>query len=266
MILDEILEHKRSQIERLRPRYVDWSPPVEAPVRRDFAAAIKGLSAGRRSGSHGTPVLIAEFKRRSPSRGEIRPGAKPVALVRTYEGAGAAAVSVLTDERYFGGTLGDLAEARGAIGIPVLRKDFIIDEVQLAESCGPEGPDCLLLIAAALSGERLRGLRELAARCGQACLVEVHDEAELARALEGGAEIVGINNRDLRTFEVSLDTTLRLRPRVPEGIPVVSESGIHGAEDVRRLAEAGVDAMLVGDALMAAEDPARKIGELLGAR
>jgi len=138
--------------------------------------------------------------------------------------------------------------------------------VQLAESCGPEGPDCLLLIAAALSGERLRGLRELAARCGQACLVEVHDEGELDRALEGGAEIVGINNRDLRTFEVSLDTTLRLRPRVPEGIPVVSESGIHGAEDVRRLAEAGVDAMLVGDALMAAEDPARKIGELLGAR
>ena len=266
MILDEILEHKRSQIERLRPRYGDWSPPVEAPVRRDFAAAIKGLSAGRRSERHGTPALIGEFKRRSPSRGEIRPGAHPCAMVRTYEGAGAAAVSVLTDQRYFGGTLGDLVEARGGIGIPVLRKDFIIDEVQLAESCGPEGPDCLLLIAAALSVERLRGLRELAARCGQACLVEVHDEGELDRALESGAEIVGINNRDLRTFEVSLDTTLRLRPRVPEGIPLVSESGIHGAEDVKRLAEAGVDAMLVGEALMAADDPARKIGELLGAR
>jgi len=266
MILDEILEHKRTQIERLRDRYGDWSPPVEASARRDFAAAIKGLSGGHRSGNDRTPALIAEFKRRSPSRGEIRPGAQPCAMVRAYEGMGAAAVSVLTDERYFGGTLGDLVEARGAIGIPVLRKDFIIDEVQLAESCGPEGPDCLLLIAAALSVERLRGLRELAARCGQVCLVEVHDEGELDRALESGAEIVGINNRDLRTFEVSLDTTLRLRPRVPEGIPVVSESGIHEAEDVRRLAEAGVDAMLVGEALMAAEDPARKIGEMLGAR
>ncbi len=266
MILDEILEHKRSQIEKLRQRYGDWSPPAEAPVRRDFAAAIEGSSAGSRSANYGTPSLIAEFKRRSPSRGEIRPGAQPCAMVQAYEGAGAAAVSVLTEERYFGGVLGDLVEARGAIGIPVLRKDFIIDEVQLAESCGPEGPDCLLLIAAALSVERLRGLRELAARCGQACLVEVHDEGELDRALESGAEIVGINNRDLRTFEVSLDTTLRLRRRVPEGIPVVSESGVHGAEDVRRLADAGVDAMLVGEALMAAEDPARKIEELLGAR
>ena len=210
--------------------------------------------------------MIAEFKRRSPSRGEIRPGAQPCAVVRAYEGAGAAAVSVLTEERFFGGTLDDLEAARGAIGLPVLRKDFIIDEVQLAESCGPEGPDGLLLIAAALTVDRLRSLRELAARCGQAALVEVHDEAEVDRALESGAEIVGINNRNLRTFEVSVDTTLKLRPRVPEGIPIVSESGIHTAEDVRRLAGAGVDAMLVGEALMSAQDPARKIEELLGAR
>ncbi len=264
VILDEILAHKRSQIERLRRRHGDWSPPGQRPARRDFLAAIEGFPAGRRTETHGTPRLIAEFKRRSPSRGEIWPGAQPVALVRAYEGAGAAAVSVLTDERFFGGTLGDLVAARGGVEIPVLRKDFIIDEVQVAESCGPEGPDCLLLIAAALSVNRLRSLREVAARCGQPCLVEVHGEAELDKALESGAELVGINNRDLRTFEVSLETTVRLRPKVPEGVPVVAESGIQTREDVARLAGAGVDAMLVGEALMMAEDPARKIGELLG--
>ncbi len=122
----------------------------------------------------------------------------------------------------------------------------------------------MLLIAAALSVNRLRSLREVAARCGQPCLVEVHGEAELDKALESGAELVGINNRDLRTFEVSLETTVRLRPKVPEGVPVVAESGIQTREDVARLAGAGVDAMLVGEALMMAEDPARKIGELLG--
>ncbi len=204
MILDEILAHKRCEIEGLRRRYAGWAPPAAAPARRDFRAAIGGDGVS----------LIAEFKRRSPSRGEIRAGAQPVDIARAYERAGAAALSVLTDERYFGGSLADLTAARGAVGLPALRKDFFIDECQFAESAGPEGPDCVLLIAAALEVGQLRALRELAARCGQAALVEVHDEAELDRALESGAEIIGINNRNLQTFEVSLDATLRLRPFV----------------------------------------------------
>ena len=253
MILDDVLAHKRSEIAALRLRYGDWEPPAEAPRRRDFAGALRGEGVS----------LIAEFKRRSPSRGDIRPEADPGRMARAYEGAGAAALSVLTDDRFFGGGLSDLVEAREASGLPALRKDFVVDACQVAESAGKEGPDCLLLIAAALDVGELRSLRELAARCGQAALVEVHDEAELERALESGAEIIGINNRDLRTFEVSLEVTVRLRPRVPEGLLVVSESGIRDGEDVRRLKDIGVDAMLVGEALMAAEDPARKIEELL---
>jgi indole-3-glycerol phosphate synthase len=255
MILDEILEHKRSEIAGLRPLCEGWSPPAVPPPRRDFAAAVQraGIS------------LIAEFKRRSPSRGDINVGADPARVARAYAGAGAAALSVLTDIRFFGGSMDDLLAARGAAELPVLRKDFIIDPCQVAESSGADGPDCLLLIAAALDASQLRSLRELAGRCGQVALVEVHNEEELEEALASGAEIVGINNRDLRTFEVSLATTLSLRPRVPTGIPVVSESGIHTCDDVRRLADAGVDAILVGEGLMAADDPARKIEELMGA-
>lgn len=252
-MLETILAHKREEIAPLRKRFADWAPPQEAPKRRPFAEALRGEGVS----------LIAEFKRRSPSRGDIRPGADPAEMARTYEGAGAAAMSVLTDEGFFGGSLDDLEQARGAVRLPVLRKDFIIDRCQIAESAGLDGPDCLLLIVAALEDAALRDLRELAARCGQAVLVEVHDEAEVERALASGAEIIGINNRDLKTFEVSLDTTLRLRPRIPQGLPVVSESGIHSADDVRRLADAGVDAMLVGEALMSAEDAGRKIEELL---
>lgn len=254
-ILETILAHKREEIASLRSRYGDWEPPAEAPPRRSFAAALRGEGVS----------LIAEFKRRSPSRGDIRPDADPAGIARIYERAGAAALSVLTDERFFGGGLEDLKAARGATGLPVLRKDFVIEPCQIAESADAEGPDCLLLIAAALDMKELRELRELAARCGQGALVEVHDEEELGRALESGAEIIGINNRNLRTFEVSLDTTLSLRPRIPDGLLTVSESGIRTADDVRRLSEAGVDAMLVGEALMAAADPERKIEELLEA-
>jgi indole-3-glycerol phosphate synthase len=254
MILDDIVARKRSDLTALRTRFADWQPPVTPPVRRDFRAALlrPGVS------------LIAEFKRRSPSKGEINAGADPREVARWYAEAGAAAISVLTDEPFFGGSLSDLVAAREICHLPVLRKDFIIDPVQIAESASPDGPDALLLIAAVLEGEELRELRELAARCGQAALVEVHDEAELEKALASGAEIIGINNRDLRTFAVSLETTLRLRPHVPAGRPVVAESGIHTGEDVRRLREAGVEAMLVGEALMAAPDPRAKLEELLG--
>ena len=254
MILDDIVAQKRNDLADLRPRFTGWQPPSITPPRRDFPAALRrpGIS------------LIAEFKRRSPSKGDINADADPGAVARMYEQAGASAMSVLTDGPFFGGSLRDLAAARGKCHLPVLRKDFIIDPVQIAESAGPEGPDCLLLIAAVLEVEDLRALRELAAACGQAALVEVHDEAELEKALASGAESIGTNNRDLRTFTVSLETTLRLRPRVPEGLLVVAESGIHTREDVRRLEDAGVEAMLVGEALMKAPDPARKVRELLG--
>jgi indole-3-glycerol phosphate synthase len=255
LILERILTQKRAEITDLRQQLAEWQPPPEAPPRRDFRSAVaaSGIS------------LIAEFKRRSPSRGEISAGADPVEVSRSYERAGARAVSVLTDAGFFGGGMEDLRRARVAVDLPVLRKDFIIDQCQVAESSGPDGPDCVLLIASALDAHEIRSLRELAARCGQATLVEVHDEVELERALESGAEIIGINNRDLRTFEVSLDTTLSLRPRLPQDRLLVSESGIHTADDVRRLADAGVDAMLVGEAVMAAADPEAKVRELLSA-
>ncbi len=254
MILDDILAHKRTELAACAPAYASWEPPATPPVRRDFLPALRapGIS------------LLAEFKRRSPSKGTLRAEADPAAVACAYAGAGAAALSVLTDSAFFGGSYPDLQRARAACELPVLRKDFLIDPVQIAASAGPDGPDCLLLIAAALTTDQLRTLRELAARCGQACLVEVHHEAELDRALESGAELIGINNRDLHTFRVTLNTTLRLRPRVPASIPVVAESGIHTREDVQRLEAAGVDAMLVGEALMTAPDPGEKIRELLG--
>jgi indole-3-glycerol phosphate synthase/phosphoribosylanthranilate isomerase/anthranilate synthase/indole-3-glycerol phosphate synthase/phosphoribosylanthranilate isomerase len=181
MILDKILEQKKRNVKLLRAQYEAWEPPASPPARRDFRGALSrpGVS------------LIAEFKRRSPSRGEIRPGAEPVRMVREYEKAGAAALSVLTDERFFGGSMEHLIAARTAVKLPALRKDFIIDEIQLAASCLPDGPDALLLIVAALGADQLRELREAAARCGQVALVEVHNEAELDRALESGAEIIG---------------------------------------------------------------------------
>ena len=254
MILDDILERKRAEIADLHRRYDQWEPPQAPPARRGFADAL------RREGIS----LIAEFKRRSPSRGDIRPGAEPDAVARTYERHGAAAMSVLTDAPFFGGSLADLASVHNAAELPLLRKDFIIDPVQIAESAVPEGPDCLLLIVAVLGADQLRSLRELAGRCGQASLIEVHNEEEVEAALESGADVIGINNRDLRTFQVSLDTTLRLRSRIPDGRVVVSESGIHTADDVRRLADIDVHAILVGEALMAAGDPGAKIKELLG--
>lgn len=254
LMLAQILAEKQSEIAALRKRYAAWEAPAVPPVRRDFAGALRGPGI----------ALIAEFKRRSPSRGLLAANADPTQVARAYQKGGAAALSVLTDETFFGGSLDDLAAARAAVWPPVLRKDFIMDRCQVAQSSGPEGPDALLLITAALEGDRLGSLRQLAADCGQSALVEVHDEAELDRALASGAEIIGINNRDLRTFEVSLEVTLRLRPRVPAGLPVVAESGIHSRDDVLRLADAGVDAILVGEALMASGDPAGKIRELLG--
>jgi len=207
--------------------------------------------------------LIAEMKRASPSRGPIRPGASVTEIVRAYEAAGAAACSILTEGPHFQGSLDDLVEARSACSLPLLRKDFIIDPYQLVEA-RVAGADAVLLIVAALGPDRLDQLLRAAADLGLDCLVEVHDEEEVAIAIEAGAELVGVNNRDLHTFEVDLGTTFRLLPDIPAGTVVVAESGISSRRDVIELENAGVDAILVGEALMRAEDPGEAIRALLG--
>jgi len=206
--------------------------------------------------------VIAEIKRASPSKGPIRPELDVAGIASAYESAGAAAVSVLTEERYFKGSLDDLRAARAACGLPLLRKDFIIDSYQVWEAA-EAGADAVLLIVAALSAEELVSLRQEAEAAGLECLVEVHSLEEMERAAAAGARLIGINNRDLRTFEVSLRTTTDMMNHAPEGVPIVSESGIRGAADVSMLANAGVNAVLVGETLMRSEDPGNALRQLL---
>jgi indole-3-glycerol phosphate synthase len=253
-VLDDILAHKRDEVaaaraavplEELRARAAD------APSVRDFAAAIAG-----------PPVrIIAEVKRASPSAGTIRREADPVAVARAYEAAGAAAVSVLTDRRFFAGSPDDLRAVRGAVGVPVLRKDFVVDAYQVYEARAL-GADAVLLVAGTGPTAALADLAACAAALGMTALVEAHTEDELDQALAAGARVVGINNRDLRTLAVDIETTARLRPRVPRGVVVVSESGIETPADVARVRRSGVHAMLVGTALMASDDPAARLREL----
>ncbi|MBA2240743.1 MAG: indole-3-glycerol phosphate synthase TrpC [Solirubrobacterales bacterium] len=205
--------------------------------------------------------LIAEFKRRSPSAGEIRPGAEVAEIVEAYERGGAAALSVLTEERSFGGALADLEEARRAADLPILRKDFIVDPYQLLEAA-TGGADAVLLIVAALDRDDLAYLLEEAHALDLDCLVEVHDEPELESALEVGAEVIGINNRDLRDLSVDVGLTHELITDVPAGKTVVSESGYRSREELEELERIGVDAVLIGEALMRAEDPERALAEL----
>ncbi len=255
-VLDEIVAHKRQEVAAARERL-----PLselerrldEAPPPRPFAPAL------RRRGL----ALIAEVKARSPSRGVLRPGLEPVSLALAYARAGAAAISVLTDERYFGGSLEHLRQVRQALpdGPPLLRKDFVLDPYQVYEARAA-GADAVLLIVAALSRPELKGLLETARSLGMDALVEVHDEREVEAALSAGATLVGINNRDLRTFRVDLATTARLRPLLPSGVTVVAESGIHTREDAAKLAALGVHAVLVGEALVTAPDPEAKAREL----
>ena len=207
--------------------------------------------------------LIAEMKRASPSRGPIRPGASVSDVVSAYQRAGASAVSVLTEPNWFGGSLDDLVEARAACDLPLLRKDFVVDEYQLLEA-RVAGADAVLLIVAALERGRMEELMGAASDLGLDALVEVHDEKEVEVAVEAGAELIGINNRDLHSLEVDLETTFELLADVPAGTVVVAESGITENEDVERLERAGVDAILVGEALMRADDPVRAVRELLG--
>lgn len=209
--------------------------------------------------------LIAEFKRRSPSAGEIAPAETSVSeRVRAYERGGAAALSVLTDTPHFGGSLEDLRQARAACGLPIIRKDFIVDPYQLYEAA-VNGADAVLLIVRALGDAELRALYEEARAIDLDCLVEVHDDAELQRALEAEVEVIGINNRNLDEQRVDLATTFELMPDVPAGKTVVAESGISGRGELQELERVGVDAVLIGGALMSAADPEAKTRELTGA-
>jgi indole-3-glycerol phosphate synthase len=208
--------------------------------------------------------LIAEFKRRSPSAGEIAAAAVLADQVRAYERGGAAALSVLTDEPHFGGSLEDLRAARAACGLPIVRKDFIVDPYQLYEAA-VNGADAVLLIVRALGDEELRGLYGEARALDLDCLVEVHDSEELERALAADAEVIGINNRDLDDGTVDLARTFELMPDVPAGKTVVAESGISGRAELEELERVGVDAVLIGGALMTAADPEAKTRELTGA-
>ena len=255
-ILDRIVADKREELARRQREQpfgtLRWLAR-RMPPTRSLAAALRAHPPG----------LIAEVKRASPSRGLLRADLDAVALARSYAAAGAAAISVLTEERYFQGSLADLKAVREALdGPPVLRKDFIFDMYQVFEARA-YGADAILLIAAILNPGLLTSLIALARSLGLECLVEVHDEAELERALMAGAEIVGINNRDLRTFEVDLATTERLRPLVPPEVTVVTESGVHTRADVQRLTALGVHGVLIGEALVLADDPAAKIRELI---
>jgi indole-3-glycerol phosphate synthase len=208
--------------------------------------------------------LIAEFKRRSPSAGALAADSIDLAAqVAAYERGGAAALSVLTDERHFGGSLEDLRAARAACDLPIIRKDFIVDPYQLYEAA-VNGADAVLLIVAALSDGDLRSLYQEARSIDLDCLVVVHDDAELERALEAGAEVIGINNRNLDDMSVDIGTTYELMPDVPAGKTVVAESGISGREELAELDRVGVDAVLIGGALMAAADPEAKVRELTG--
>jgi indole-3-glycerol phosphate synthase len=220
----------------------------DAPPARDFVAALRGRIA-----SGGTGV-IAEIKKASPSRGVLRPIFDPAAIASRYEAGGATCVSVLTDREYFQGGPDDLVVARASCALPVLRKDFMLDEYQVVES-RVLGADCILLIVAVLDDARLAALETAAHELGMAVLAEVHDALELDRALQLDTPLIGINNRNLRTFDVELETTLDLLPRIPRERIVITESGIVAPADVARMRAAGVQAFLVGEAFMRAADP-----------
>ena len=246
MILDDIVAVKRREVadgKKATPLAALEATIGEMPPTRDF----------RRALAAGECAIIAEVKRRSPSRGVIRADFDPVRIAGEYEKNGAAAVSVLTDATFFGGSNGDLTAVKKAISLPVLRKEFIIDPWQIHETRAI-GADALLLIAAILGESELREYRELAASLGLASLVEVHDRRELETALAAGAEIIGINNRDLRTFVTDIATSRALAPLIPAGKIVVAESGIRSRQEVETLMRAGVRAFLIGETLVGAPD------------
>lgn len=267
-ILDTIVEEKRREVALLPqlPAAVEnllWTVKASGP-RRDFAGALRFPRSGK-------VALIAEVKKASPSAGVICPDFDAVRIAKAYEAAGASCLSVLTDEKFFQGSLKYLRAIRDAVRIPLLRKDFIIHERQIPESI-EWGADAILLIVAILTDEELKKFHDLARGAGLGVLVEAHDEEELDRAVKAGAEIVGVNNRDLKTFKVDLQTTVKLGARLRAAEPargasrlLVAESGIRTGQDVHRLAAAGANAILVGETLMRDGDVAAKAAELLRA-
>jgi indole-3-glycerol phosphate synthase len=256
-ILDEIVASKHQEVATARRRF-----PLEeleaqaatAPPVRDFRAALEGP---------GPIQLIAEVKKASPSAQVIRADFDPVALARIYQEHGAACISILTDAPYFQGHLAHLARVRASVAIPLLRKDFLIDDYQVVEA-RLAGADAILLIAEILADAELVRLREQAQRLGMAALVEFHDLANLPRVVASGADLVGINNRDLKSFTTNLEHTLRLRDQIPPEVVLVSESGIRNRADVERLEAAGVSAILVGESLMRSPDIGVAVERLLG--
>lgn len=263
-ILDKILAHKQEELQRI---FYEMGGPLEggttwfaqaqhyaeqAPPPRDFAAALRRDSV----------ALIAEVKKASPSKGVLIEDFDPVGLGTIYAENGAAAVSVLTDEKFFQGHLDYMRNVRAAIEAPVLRKDFIIDAYQIHEARAANA-DAVLLIVAALDDDQLRSLYAEITRLGMTALVEVHNEAELDRALALGATVIGVNNRDLKTFDVDLETTGRLAKRMPDDVILVAESGIRNADDVKRMGDLGASAVLVGESLVKTADSGRDLASVV---
>jgi len=257
-ILKKILEHKQKEVAEKQQRVPltqmqEWAK--EGDAKRPFEMMLRGAASANKAG------VIAEIKRASPSQGIIREDFDPMAIARSYQFGGATCMSVLTDNEFFKGGGPILELARKACSLPALRKDFIIEPYQVYES-RVLGADCMLLIVAALDDESLHDLYELCKENNMDVLVEVHNEEELSRALTLQPTMVGINNRNLNSFEVSLDTTLRLKEKIPEECLIVTESGIHTTEDVQTMQSNGVNSFLVGEAFMRAPDPGTKLKEL----
>jgi indole-3-glycerol phosphate synthase len=250
-ILARIVDQKRIELRNIsHAQRAEWEKIASGRTdQRSFLAALKA----------NPPAIVAEIKKASPSKGILSATFDPPAIARLYESGGAAALSVLTDSEFFQGSLDDLAAARSSVKLPVLRKDFTINEVHVIEAAA-HGADAILLIAALLDEKEMRWFRELAEGFRMDALVEVHDEAELNAALASGAKIIGVNNRDLRTFEVKLETSLQLAEKIPADIVKVAESGIHSSSDVKRLKR--FDAFLVGERLMKSPDPEAALREL----
>ena len=253
-ILERILAVKRAEVAAGKKQHPDMEARARAaPPPRDFVRALRAKQ----------PAVIAEIKRASPSKGLLRADFDPAAIAKSYEKGGAACMSVLTDKEFFQGAGEHLVAARAACALPALRKDFLIDPYQAFEARAL-GADCVLLIVACLENAQMRELETAAQALGMAVLVEVHDAAELERALELKTPLIGINNRNLRTFETRLETTLELLPRIPRDRMVITESGILSTADVKRMREKGVNAFLVGEAFMRAPDPGAALHHLFG--
>jgi len=259
-ILNKIVAVKREEVAAALERKPLTAMRADAESRlntRDFTGALRAKIAA------GKPAVIAEIKKASPSKGELRADFIPADIAQSYAEFGAACLSVLTDQTFFQGNAEYLKQARASCGLPVLRKDFIVDAYQVYES-RVMGADCVLLIAACLDDAQMKEFEAIAMSQDMAVLVEVHDEVELDRALRLLTPLIGVNNRDLNTFEVSLDTTLRLMGKVPADRLLVTESGISSPEDVRRLRDAKINAFLVGEVFMRADDPGAALGQLFG--